>query len=92
MHSFKQLAALTAGELAFLTKEAPTVATPGSIGLGPDASEFETPPIDAAATARAIVKAAKSRDGGGAMMPKPSTVAQQILDAGAKRRGEGSNG
>jgi hypothetical protein len=89
MFDFKTLAKLTAVEEAFLTrKEAPT-STAHGIGVGVDASEFETPPIDAAATARAIVKAAKSRDGGGAMMPKPSTVAQQILDAGAKRRGEG---
>jgi hypothetical protein len=80
MHDFKHLATLTAGELAFLTKEAPTA--PHGIGL----------PIDAAATARAIVKAAATRDAGGPTMPKPSTVAQQILDAGAKRRGEGNNG
>jgi hypothetical protein len=77
MQSFKNLAALTPQELAALTRtEAPTA--PHGIGL----------PIDAAATARAIVKAAATRDAGGPMMPKPSTVAQQILDAGARRRAE----
>jgi hypothetical protein len=78
MHSFKQLAELTPQELAALTRtEAPTA--PHGSGL----------PIDATATARAIVKAAATARAGGPTMPKPSTVAQQILDAGAKRRAGG---
>jgi hypothetical protein len=95
MHDFKHLAALTAGELAFLTKEAPTVATLGGIGLGPDASEFETsvPLVDSAAVARQIIKAgAKARRGGDDTPPKLSTTAQAILRAGRVRRGESADG
>jgi hypothetical protein len=89
MRSFKQLAELTPQELAALTRtEAPTVAALG-IGVGVDADQFETIATDPAATARMIVKAAKTRDAGGPVSPKPSTVAQQIIDAGKRRRAEG---
>jgi hypothetical protein len=78
MRNFRHLSGLTNEEWASLAwKEAPT-----------DASEYETV-ANAAATARMIVKAAKTRAAGGPPAPKPSTVAQQILDAGAKRRAGG---
>ena len=88
MRSFRELAALTPAELSRLTNEAPTGALPHGIGLGPDGDQFETVASDPAATARLIVKAAKTRDAGGPTMPKPSSVAQQILDCGKRRRAE----
>jgi hypothetical protein len=91
MENFRRLASLSAEEFTVLTSKAPTVAAPHGIGVGPDAAEFETVSSDPGATARAIITAAKTRDAGGPTACKPSTVAQQILDAGAKRRGE-SNG
>jgi hypothetical protein len=95
MQDFRRLATLTAGELAFLTKEAPTVAVADGIGLGPDASEYETsvPPADSAAVARQIIKAgAKARRGGDGTPPKLSTMAEAILRAGRVRRGESADG
>jgi hypothetical protein len=89
MRDFKQLAGLTAGELAALTRtEAPTVAAPHGIGLGSDASQFETVASDPAATAAAIVAAAaKARGGGDTLAPKLSAAAEAILRAGRDRRG-----
>jgi hypothetical protein len=90
MRSFKQLAELTPQELAALTRtEAPTVASPHGIGLGVDGDQYETPIGGAAKLASRIVAAAETARSGGPTMPKPSTVAQQILDAGAKRRAGG---
>jgi hypothetical protein len=54
-----------------------------------DFETFETIAGDPAVTASAIVKAAALARAGGPMTPKPSTVAQHILDAGKKRRAEG---
>jgi len=80
---FKKLAGLT-------PQKEPHLAAPRGVAIGSDGDQYETPPIgDAAATARLILKAAATRDAGGPMMPKPSTVAQQILDAGEKRRAGG---
>jgi hypothetical protein len=87
MRNFRHLSGLTNEEWASLSrKEAPTVTT-GIV----DPASFETfeTVANAAATARMIVKAAKTRAAGGPPAPKPSTVAQQILDAGAKRRAGG---
>jgi hypothetical protein len=68
----------------------PSVAAPRGVGLGPDASEFETVAADPAATARAIIAAGnKARGGGDTLAPKLSDAAQQIIDAGKRRRGEG---
>jgi hypothetical protein len=91
MQSFKNLAALTPQELAALTRtEAPTVAAaPHGVGLGVDGDQYETPIGGAAKLASLIVAAAETARSGGPTMPKPSTVAQQILDAGAKRRAGG---
>jgi hypothetical protein len=70
----------------------PTVRSPlgtTGIGLGPDASEYETTvaPADSAAVARQIVKAAKTRAAGGPLAPQMSAAAQAIIDAGVRRRG-----
>jgi hypothetical protein len=96
MQDFKKLAgALTPLELAWLAAGAsPTVTSPRGttgIGVGADASEYETVASDPKATARMIIKAAALARSGGPVALKPSTVAQQILDAGKRRRGE-SNG
>jgi hypothetical protein len=53
-----------------------------------DFETFETVASSQSAVAAAIIKAAATRDAGGPMMQKPSIVAQQILDAGKKRRAE----
>jgi hypothetical protein len=73
MQSFKELATMTPRELAFL--EAPT-------GIAQAVASGQS------ATAAAIIKAAATARAGGPSAPKPSTVAQQILDAGKKRRAE----
>jgi hypothetical protein len=85
MHDFRKLATMTPAELARLS---PTVAAPHGIGLGPDASQFETVASDPAATAAAIVAAAaKARGGGDTLAPKLSAAAEAILRAGRDRRG-----
>jgi hypothetical protein len=86
MFDFKQLAKLTPVEVAFLTTrpEVPTVARPRFVT---DDAQFETPSIDATATAAAIVTAAKLARSGGPMAPKMSDTAQAIIDAGKRRRG-----
>lgn len=86
MDNFRRLATMTPRELARLSPDAPTVAT--GIGLGPDAAEYETVASNPAETARAIVKAAKTRDAGGPVAAKPSDAAAAILAAGARRRNE----
>ena len=70
-----------------MTETAP-VAPAAVVAPRVDFETFETLASDPARTARAIVDAAKMARAGGPMAPKPSTIAQQILDAGAKRRGE----
>jgi hypothetical protein len=80
----KSIRALAEAPMAPPIVRSPSVT---GIGLAADAAEYETKVGDPVATARMIIAAAAARDGGGPMMPKPSTVAQQILDAGAKRRG-----
>ena len=54
----------------------------------PRVETFEPVASNPSGMAAAIIKAAATRDAGGPPMPKPSTLAQKILDAGAKRRGE----
>jgi hypothetical protein len=90
MRDFKQLAALTREELAFLSrKEAPT-GTAHGIGVGVDAAEYETIATDPTATAAAIIAAAaKARGGGDTLAPKLGAAAEAILRAGRQRRAEG---
>jgi hypothetical protein len=91
MHDFKKLATMTPRELAWLSGP-PTVAAPPvttGIGLGPDASQFEMVASDPGATARLIIKAAATRDVGGPLAAKMSDAAQQIIDAGVRRRAGG---
>ena len=62
----------------------PSVATPRLVS---DDAQFETIASDATATARAIVAAGvKARGGGDTLAPKLSAAAQQIIDAGKRRR------
>ena len=89
MFDFRKLATMTPNELAWLAPGPLTVTAAPRVGIGSDGDQYETPPINASATAAAIVTAAKLARSGGPMMPKPSTVAQQILDAGEKRRAGG---
>jgi hypothetical protein len=88
MHDFRKLATMTPAELARLSPTAPTVA-PHGIGVGVDADQYETPIGDAARLASQIVAAAKTARAGGPMAAKMSDAAQQIIDAGKRRRAEG---
>ena len=66
--------------------EAPA-ARPAIVAPRVEFETFETSPSNPSVVAGMITKAAKHRDAGGEKTPKPSAVAQQILDAG-RRRGE----
>ena len=65
----------------------PAVRSPAIFAPRIDFETFETPPIDATATALMIVKAAKTRDRGGPKVVMSDT-ARAILAAGKRRRGE----
>jgi hypothetical protein len=90
MFDFKTLARLTAGEEAFLTRKLPGLGSL-NIGLGPDASEYETTVLlaDSATVARQITKAAKLAKSGGPPLPELSATAKAILAAGVRRRAGG---
>jgi hypothetical protein len=85
MHDFKRLRGLAA---AMTPVTAPPITN--SVGLGSDASEYETPPIgDAAAVAQAITKAGdRARGHNDTPAPKLSDTAEGILAAGRRRRAE----
>jgi hypothetical protein len=54
----------------------------------PATEQAEPAVADPAATAKAILAAGHTARTGGTAMPKPTGIAEQILAAGRKRRGE----
>jgi uncharacterized membrane protein YebE (DUF533 family) len=82
MHDFRKL-------VGQALKAATVVADTPVVGTGSDSAQFETviPPTDAGALAAAIIAAGKARVSGHTLSTKLSPLADAIVAAGEKRRG-----